>query len=125
MRTLCSALALGALLLSSPAAAQSVAGEWDASMETPGGTRTFKILFEVRGDSLFGTVRRPAGDSPLAGIIQEDSVRFSYVISYNNNDLLMTVVAAVRGDTMTGIVDMNGVAQEPFAARRAERPQPR
>ena len=44
-----------------PLAAQSVDGEWDASYETPGGIRQFKLTLVSKGDSLTGTVRRAAG----------------------------------------------------------------
>jgi hypothetical protein len=102
--------------------APPVAGEWDASYNTPGGPRNFKIVFQVKGDSLTGTVKRSDGEIPLTGKITGDQVTFSYVIAYNNEALTLTVIARLAGDTMSGTVDFAGMAQEAFSARRAKAP---
>jgi hypothetical protein len=112
-------LALATAVLTTGAAAQSVAGEWDAAMNTPGGVRNFKIDFQVKGDTLTGTVHRQAGDVPLRGTIKGDTVTFSYTINYNGNDLVLTMTAKLVGDTMQGTVDFGGVAQDEFSAKRA------
>ena len=70
MKRLLLSLALATVTLTTAAAAQSIAGEWDAAMNTPGGVRNFKIIFEVKGDTLTGTVKRGAGDSQLRGTIK-------------------------------------------------------
>jgi hypothetical protein len=110
--------AAACLLLTAPAAAQSIAGEWDAAMNTPGGVRPFKILFVVDGDKVTGTVKRTAGDVPLTGSLKGDTVGFSYTIDYNGNALVMTVIARVAGDSLKGIVDFGGNAQDEFWAAR-------
>lgn len=106
--------------------AQSIAGEWDASINTPGGPRSFKIVFQVSGDTLTGTVKREAGDVPLTGTIKDSTVRFSYTVNYNGNPLTLTVTATVTGDSMKGTVDFAGAAQDEFRAQRvaANRPPP-
>ena len=48
MKKMLLALVLGFAALGT-AGAQSVSGEWDASMNTPGGPRPFKILFVQEG----------------------------------------------------------------------------
>lgn len=110
--------------LTTPIAAQSVAGEWDASYNTPGGVRTFKIVFQVEGERLTGTVKRPTGEVPLAGTIKGDTVSFSYTIVYNDNPLVLTVTAKLSGHSMTGMVDFGGGAQEEFSAKRTPRAPP-
>ena len=116
---------LAALLLGPPpptlsAQAPSIAGEWDAEMTTPGGVRSFKIVFVVAGEKLTGTVKRAAGDVPLTGTIKGDTVRFSYSVLYNDNALELTMEAVVSGDLMKGTVDFGGAAQDAFSARRAK-----
>ena len=118
-------LLLAALLLSPSATnpisqAAAIAGEWDAEMTTPGGVRSFKIVFQVEGEKLTGTVKRAAGDVPLTGTIKGDTVRFSYSVLYNDNALELTMVAVVSGDTMKGTVDFAGAGQYLFSARRAK-----
>jgi hypothetical protein len=117
-------IALLAGFLAAPALAQApqVAGEWDATYNTPGGPRSFKIVLQVKGDSLTGTVKRSDGSVPLAGTIKGDVVTFSYTIAYNNEALTLTISAKVRGDAMAGTVDFAGMGQEEFSAQRAKSP---
>jgi hypothetical protein len=107
--------------LATTATAQTIAGEWDATMNTPGGIRNFKIEFHVSGDTLTGTVHRAAGDVPLRGTIKGNAVTFSYTINYNGNDLVLTMTTTVDGDTMKGTVDFGGAAEDEFSAKRAPR----
>jgi len=110
--------------LTSAVSAQSIAGEWDASINTPGGARSFKIIFRVSGDTLTGTVKREAGDVPLYGTVKGDAVRFSYTVNYNGNPLELTITATVTGDSMKGTVDFAGAAEDEFSAKRAAPPRP-
>ena len=119
MKRLILSLALATVTLTTAAAAQSIAGEWDATMNTPGGARTFKIVFEVKGDSLSGTVKRASGDVPLRGTIKGNTVKFWYSVTYNGNDLTVTMNATVDGDAMKGTVDFAGAGEDEFSAKRA------
>jgi len=122
MRVLALAFALAMCVVVTPAAAQSVAGEWNAQYNTPGGTREFKVFIQVKGDSLSGTVKRPVGEVPLSGSIKGDAVTFAYTIDYGGNALVLTVTATLAGDTMKGTVDFGGNASESFSATRAPKP---
>lgn len=118
MKSLFLALTLAGSLSAAPAAAQSIAGEWDAAMNTPGGVRNFKIVFQADSGKLTGTVKRASGDVPLEGTIKGNAVRFSYTIDYNGNPLLLTVNATLDGDVLKGTIDLGGNAEEEFSARR-------
>lgn len=113
------ALAALAPTLTAPRA-PSIAGEWDAAYDTPGGVRSFKIVFEVEGEKLTGTVKRDAGDVPLTGTIKDNAVRFRYAILYNGNPLELTVTALLEGDSLKGMVDFGGAGEGEFSARRAK-----
>ena len=91
-------------------------------METPGGTSRFKIFFEVKDKSLSGTVRRAAGDVPLNGTIAGNDVGFSYTVNYNGNELTLSVYATLKGDELSGTIDLGGGTEEPFAAKRVTAP---
>ncbi len=101
------------------AAAQSVTGDWDASMNTPGGTRNFRLILKQDGEKLTGTVKREAGDVPLDGTVTGNTVKFSYSIAYNGNPITLTMTAAVAGDEMKGEVDIASQMKDVFQARRA------
>ena len=80
--------------------APTIAGDWNASMNTPGGARAFGLVFKVDGEKLTGVVKREAGDVPLEGTVKGKTVTFSYSVNYNGNALLLTMTATVSGDTM-------------------------
>jgi hypothetical protein len=126
MRTLLLGLAFAALAAVPTAAAQSavnVAGEWNATMNTPGGARSFKVVFVQQGDSLSGTVRRATGDVPLQGKVKGNDVTFQYTIDYGGNALTLVVSTTVTGDSMKGSIDLGG-ATEAFTAERATAAKP-
>jgi len=114
---------ISATALSAQAAALNLAGEWNASYNTPGGARAFKVVLAVDGAKLTGTVKRETGDSPLEGTVKGDSVTFTYSIKYGDNMLPMTVSAKVVGDAMKGSVDIAGQMQEAFEAKKIPAPK--
>jgi len=117
MKRLLLSLSLTAAVIST-ASAQSVAGTWDAGMNTPGGSSAFKITFQQKGDSVTGTVFRASGEVPLAGTMKGDTLRFAYTISYNENSVRVAMVARVAADSMAGYVEFNENARDAFWARR-------
>lgn len=126
MRTLLLGLVFAAFAAAPTAAAQSavnVAGEWNATMNTPGGARNFKVVFVQQGDSLTGTVRRATGDVPLQGRVKGSDVTFQYTIDYGGNALTLVVSTTVTGDSMKGSIDLGGVT-EAFSAERASAAAP-
>ena len=121
MRTLLLGLVFTALAAAPSASAQTaviIAGQWNATMNTPGGSRSFKIDFVQAGDSLSGMVRRATGDVPLQGKVKGNDVTFQYTIDYGGNALTLVVSTTVTGDTMKGSIDLGGVTVA-FSAERA------
>ncbi len=99
-------------------AAQSVTGDWDATMNTPGGARTFRVALKQDGEKLTGTVKRESGDVPLQGSVIGNTVKFAYSIAYGGNPITLTVTATRAGDDMTGQVDIASQVQESFTLKR-------
>ncbi len=105
--------------------AQSVAGEWDASFNTPGGARPFKLILKVDGETLTGTAKRSSGDLPIKGTIKGKDIYFAYTVNYNGNDMTLSFAGKVEGDSMSGSVSFGGNADEVWSAKRivAEKPK--
>ncbi len=116
-------LAVGVIVLpvfvGAQAAPTSVAGDWNASMNTPGGVRPMKLVLMVDGETLTGVVKREAGDVPLKGTVKGNVVTFTYSVDYNGNALALTVTMTVAGDAMKGTVSFGGQAEDAFTATRA------
>lgn len=97
----------------------SVDGTWDAAMNTPGGVRNFQLVFKTDGEKLSGTVKRSDGDLPLTGTVKGDQIDFSYTITYNGHDLVLTLTGKVTGDSIGGQVDFGGNGGDEWSAKRA------
>ena len=109
----------------SAAQAKSVAGDWDASMNTPGGARPFKLTFTVDGEKLTGTVTRSSGNVPLQGTIKGSDINFAYTVNYNGHDLELIFSGKVSGDSMSGTVSFGGNGEDEWSATRAAAAKPK
>ncbi|MEJ7624300.1 MAG: hypothetical protein WKF34_09950 [Pyrinomonadaceae bacterium] len=115
-----------ALVASAGVSAQtSVAGEWDAAMNTPGGARPFKIIFKVDGEKLTGTVKRASGDASLTGTVKGNDIAFAYTINYNSNDLTLSFTGKLSGDNLAGTVSFGGNAEDTWSAKRTATEKPK
>jgi hypothetical protein len=114
-----------ALALTITASAQkSIAGEWDATFNTPGGPQPLTLLFKVDGEKITGTAKRSRGDVPISGTIKGDDISFAYSIDYNGNPVTITFTGKVKGDTMGGSVSFNDTAGDDWSAKRAAPAKP-
>jgi hypothetical protein len=118
--TVLSALAC-AFILSATAKAQSspAAGDWDVTLNTPGGPRPFKANFKVDGEKLSGALKGERGELPIQGTVKGTEVKFSYTVKYMDNDLTITMTGNVDGDNIKGTADFGGFAQDEWSAKRA------
>lgn len=103
----------------------TVAGEWDAVTNTPGGPRPSKLVFKVDGEKLTGTVKRSTGELPLTGTIKGNDITFVYTVSYNGHDLEMAFAGKVSGDTMGGSVSFGGNGDDEWSAKRTPPVKPK
>jgi len=121
-------LGLGLLLAganNATAQTASIAGEWDAAMNTPGGVRNFKLVFTVEGEKLTGTVKRAAGDVPLVGTVKGNDIEFTYAVQYNGNNLTISMTGKLEGDAINGTVTFGESGQsDAWSAKRAVTPKP-
>jgi len=109
-----------ALIFAGGASAQkSVAGEWDATFNTPGGPQPLKLIFKVEGEKLTGTAKRSRGDVPLTGTVKGDDITFAYSVDYNGNSVTLTFTGKVKGDVINGTVSFNESASDEWSAKRA------
>jgi hypothetical protein len=116
-------LAASTVLVSGTAAAQSIAGTWDATVTTPNGGGKPTLTFVVKGDSVSGTVKRPTGEVvPLKGTIKGKDLTYTYSISGDGQSIPVTVKAKVVGDSLSGTMDFAGQMTGQIVAKRAPKP---
>lgn len=105
-------------------AQKSVAGEWDAEFNTPGGPQPLKLIIKVDGEKISGTAKRSRGDVAISGTIKGEDIVFGYTIDYNGNPVTLTFTGKFKGDAMSGTVSFNDQASDEWSAKRApEKPK--
>ena len=116
-------VAVGLMLVSSAAAAQSksIAGTWNATVTMANGGGNPTLTFTVKGDSVTGTVKRPAtGETfPLKGTIKGKDLTYTFTITTDGQPVLVTVKAKVAGDSLSGTMDFGGQSSGQIKAARA------
>jgi hypothetical protein len=115
----CFALSLTLIFGTAAMAQKSVAGEWDAVFNTPGGPQPLKLIFKVDGEKLTGTAKRSRGDVALAGTVKGDDIAFSYSVDYNGNSVTLYFTGKVKGDAISGTVSFNESASDEWTAKRS------
>ena len=115
----CFALSLTLIFGTAAMAQKSVAGEWDAVFNTPGGPQPLKLTFKVDGEKLTGTAKRSRGDVALAGTVKGDDIAFSYSVDYNGNSVTLYFTGKVKGDAISGTVSFNESASDEWSAKRS------
>ena len=118
-------IAAGLFLVSGAAAAQGVAGTWNASVTTPNGAGNPTLTFVVKGDSVTGTVKRPTGEVvPLKGTIKGKDLTYTYTITQDAQPVPVIVKAKINGDSLSGTMDFaSGAMTGEIKAKRAAKPK--
>jgi hypothetical protein len=99
--------ALAALILSAsaaPAFAADIAGKWKAEFQGPdGNSRTNVFTFEVKGETVTGTVTSSMAPEPAKiddGTLKGDAIAFKVTRSMGGNEIKLSYVGTVKGDEM-------------------------
>lgn len=101
--------ALATLAFALPASAQSVAGTWDLTWETPRGAQTTTFVFAQDGMNVTGTARMGRGEMvrevPIKdGMLHGDQLTFAIEFGMGERTMTQTFTATVKGDAMEGKV---------------------
>ena len=99
--------ALTTVAFALPASAQSVAGAWDLSWETPRGAQTTTFVFAQDGMNVTGTAQIRRGERAMEvpiknGMLHGDQLTFSLEFGMGERTMTQTFTATVKGDAMEG-----------------------
>jgi hypothetical protein len=94
----------GAMLVAASAFAADVTGKWKAEFTGPdGNARSNQFTFEVKGETLTGTVTSSMAPEPAKiedGTLKGDAVSFKVTRNFNGNAMKLTYAGTVKGDEM-------------------------
>ena len=108
MKKLCLLAVISLLALTGLVSAQSVAGEWQATLETPGEPSVSKLTLTQDGEKLAGTLKGSRGEYKLQGTVKGKEVKFTYTIDYNGNSVPIAISGMLDGDMIKGTADFAG-----------------
>ena len=102
------------------AAAQSVTGEWDASMNTPGGARVFRMILKQDGEKLSGHYSsQTLGEADFTGSVKGMAITFSFNADAGGVTLAVTYTGTIGGkDAMKGTVSLGEAGDGTWTAKR-------
>ena len=115
-RTFAATLAL-AFVLGSGVLAESVAGDWDLTINGPQGAVTAVATLKQDGEKVTGSIVSEQGTVPLAGTLKGKVLTMSFTIQGPQGPLEIKVNGEVDGDNMKGIIDF-GMGMADFTGKK-------
>jgi hypothetical protein len=104
--------------LASGAFAQSPAGAWDLTIDTPQGPNTSTLTLKLEGDKLSGDLASQMGSTPVTGTFSAGTVAVTANLDIQGTSLQLGINGKVDADTMTGSVKLGDFGEFPFTAKR-------
>jgi hypothetical protein len=118
---------VAALVVAVPAFAQDkpketpkidVTGTWDMSVESPRGTMTLTSTFKQEGEKLTGTQSSEMGEMALEGTVKGADIAFAIVIDMQGQQMTITYVGKIDGESMTGTIEFGGMGSAAWTAKK-------
>jgi hypothetical protein len=105
--------------LATPAQAQTdVTGPWIVTVDTPQGRNDVDVTFKQDGKKLSGQVTSPLGSVEFSGTLIKTDLVVTYAIPVQGQTLDIKMTGVVDKDTMSGQLDLGGLGQVPWSAKR-------
>ena len=121
MRALLKGLLLSLLLLTAPAFAAGLDGNWAGSLDSPNGPVTINYTFKADGAKLTGTTTGPDG-SKLAlkdGKIDGANISFAVDVDFGGTPTTLKYTGVVSADSIALTFDIQGMPVNITAKRVA------
>jgi hypothetical protein len=105
-----------------PEVAESIAGLWVITVESPMGRDAMQTRFEQSGERLSGVMKAAGADVPLQGNVNGEAIRFDMSLDVRGQSLKLEYAGTVHGDEMTGTVQFGPMGQGNFSGVRRAAP---
>ena len=122
-RNILIALFVGTTLVSlstllSSAQSTDVTGTWKVSVETQAGSGSPTVVLKQDGEKITGTYKGQFGEAPLTGSIKGNTIKFSFKVNAQGQDLQFDYAGTVDGKSMKGTVKLGDFGDGTFTATR-------
>ena len=97
-----------------------ISGKWLFDVQTDAGSGTPTVTLKQDGETLTGHYSSATlGEADLKGTVKGDDVKFSFNADAQGTSLVVTYTGKLDGKTsMKGTVDLGGLAQGTFTAKK-------
>jgi hypothetical protein len=96
-----------------------LSGTWNVSVQTPDQTVASTLVVEQKGDSITGVLSSEIGQANVRGAVKGDTVNFSFGLDMGGQAIDIAATALLTdADNMSGSMDVAGMGNMPFSARR-------
>lgn len=103
----------------SPDKPADVAGKWQLTVETSGGTGSPTVDFTQDGETLTGNYSSQVfGEQKVTGTIKGNDITFGFTGSFQGNTVTVTYSGTVDGATMKGKVTLTGLGEGTFTGKK-------
>jgi hypothetical protein len=111
-----------ALVVPALARAQDASGRWEATFQTQQGTIPATMILKKDGDKLSGTISSAQGEAAVSGTQKGPEISLSLTMETSNGPLQVLLTATQKGESLSGVADVEGQAQVEWSATRAAAP---
>ena len=108
-------------VMAAPAAAQTpdASGAWDGIINVQAGSYPVALVLKKSAEKLSGTISGEQGEVAIEGTQKGAAVEIWFTIQTSNGPLDVAMSGTHEGDTMKGSVDLGGMGQGDWSAKRA------
>ena len=99
----------------------NIAGTWTITITFIAGTGTHTAIIEQQGEKLTGTYKGEILEGALRGTVKGDTVDFSGFLKHEATGVGFHYTGKVKGDTMSGEVEMGEYWSATWTAERAKK----
>ena len=96
----------------------NVTGKWVLDVQTDAGTGTPTITLKQDGENLTGRYSGQLGEADLKGTIKGNEFTFSFSGDLQGQQFTVTYKGTVDKETMTGTLDLAGMASGTFTGKK-------
>lgn len=107
-------------VLSAQSAKVDVTGKWTFNVQTDAGSGTPTVTLKQDGEKLTGHYSSATlGEAELTGTVKGQEIKFSFNADAGGQALTVTYSGTIESkDSLKGSVDLGGMAQGTFTAKR-------
>jgi hypothetical protein len=99
----------------------NLTGTWNVAVDAQGQSMTSTLVVEQKGDSISGVLQSEIGSANVRGAVKGDTVNFVFGLDMGGQQLDIAATALLTdADNMAGSMDVTGMGNLPFSARRSK-----